>query len=87
LNKKAWHPGGFKQQEEVWKREQAKAQEERRLDELKKQIAEERETQELQRVAQEGGHVTCAPSVHFPSRSHERTAARLSDSNSCTKGR
>jgi hypothetical protein len=76
LNKKTWHPGGFKQarhdwrvflcclltlpqQEEVWKREQAKAQEERRLDELKKQIAEEREAQDLQRVAQEAGLVTC----------------------------
>lgn len=48
------------QQEEVWKREQAKAQEEKRLEELKKQINEEREAQELFRVAQEAGHVTCA---------------------------
>jgi hypothetical protein len=43
----------------VWKREQAKAQEEKRLEELKKQIAEEREAQELLRVAQESGHATC----------------------------
>jgi hypothetical protein len=45
----------------VWKREQAKAQEEKRLEELKKQIAEEREAQELLRVAQEAGHATCVP--------------------------
>ena len=49
------------QQEDVWKREQAKAQEEKRLEELKKQIAEEREAQELLRAAQEAGHATCVP--------------------------
>jgi hypothetical protein len=51
------------QQEDVWKREQAKAQEEKRLDELKKQIAEEREAQELLRVAQDAGHATCVPTL------------------------
>ena len=92
LNKKTWHPGGFKQarravprghrgalsradaacvlygeqQEDVWKREQAKAQEEKRLEELKKQIAEEREAQELLRVAQEAGHVSCVPRRALP---------------------
>ena len=47
------------QQEEVWKREQAKLQEDKRLEELKKQIGEEREAQDLLRVAQEAGHVMC----------------------------
>jgi hypothetical protein len=50
------------QQEEVWKREQAKLQEDKRLEELKKQIGEEREAQDLLRVAQEAGHVMCVRS-------------------------
>ena len=43
----------------MWKREQAKAEEEKRLEELRKQINEEREHQELLRVAREAGHVLC----------------------------
>jgi hypothetical protein len=51
------------QQEDVWKREQAKAEEDKRLEELRKQINEEREHQELLRVAREAGHVLCVPGV------------------------
>ena len=47
LNKKSWHTGGIPMQAEVWKREQEKAHEERRLEEMRKEIAEERKLQEL----------------------------------------
>ena len=43
----------------MWKREQAKVAEDKRLEELKKQIAEEREAAELLRQAQQAGHATC----------------------------
>lgn len=48
-------------QEDVWKREQAKLAEDKKLDELRKQYAEEREAQELLRQAHEAGHRVCVP--------------------------
>ena len=60
LNKKSWHTGGFKQQEEVWKKEQEYASEQRKLVELQKQIKEERKREELEEVAAASGHVKCA---------------------------
>eukprot|EP00191_Tetraselmis_sp_GSL018_P009730 CAMPEP_0177609484 /NCGR_PEP_ID=MMETSP0419_2-20121207/19119_1 /TAXON_ID=582737 /ORGANISM="Tetraselmis sp., Strain GSL018" /LENGTH=437 /DNA_ID=CAMNT_0019104423 /DNA_START=97 /DNA_END=1412 /DNA_ORIENTATION=+ len=57
LNKKSWHTGGLRQQEEVWKREQEYAKEQKKLQELKKQIEDERKREELQEVAAAGGHV------------------------------
>jgi len=56
LNKKSWHTGGMRQQEEVWKREQEYAKEQRKLEDLRKQIQEERKREELDEVAMAGGH-------------------------------
>ena len=84
------------QQEDVWKREQAKAEEDKRLEELRKQINEEREHQELLRVAREAGHVLCVPCCLSVPRApaaltHSTPAApctaRRSDWSSCTRGR
>mmetsp|Transcript_35609 Transcript_35609/g.100801 ORF Transcript_35609/g.100801 Transcript_35609/m.100801 type:complete len:384 (+) Transcript_35609:175-1326(+) len=57
LNKKSWHTGGMRQQEEVWKKEQEYAAEQKKLKELQKQIQEERKAEELREVAAEAGHV------------------------------
>lgn len=61
LLKKSWHTGGTKQQEKVWEREQTAEREKKRLEELRKQIAEEREVEELRRVAGAAGHHAPAP--------------------------
>ena len=62
LNKKTWHPGSFQNQEEVWKREQEALREKRKLEELRKQIEEERGKEELLAVAEAAGVRPCVPS-------------------------
>jgi hypothetical protein len=57
LNKKPWHPARFSNQEEVWKREQAKAAEERKAEELRKQLEEERKQNEFVQLAESAGHL------------------------------
>jgi N-terminal domain of CBF1 interacting co-repressor CIR len=52
--KKEWHPAIFKNQEEVWKREQAVLAEQKKLETLQKEKAEERIREELER-SQPGG--------------------------------
>ena len=52
-------------QAEVWKREQEKAHEERKLEEMKKEIAEERKMQELTDQAAEAGHVQKVERLEF----------------------
>ena len=56
LNKKSWHTGGFAMIEEVWKREQQAEHEKRKLEEMKKEIQEERKLAELQQDAIDAGH-------------------------------
>ncbi|KAK9825013.1 hypothetical protein WJX74_000705 [Apatococcus lobatus] len=55
LNKKTWHPGNSQNQERLWKKEQEHAQEQKRLEEFKKQIAEERQKKELEDIAVNAG--------------------------------
>ena len=57
LNKKSWHTGGMRQQEEVWKKEQEFAKEQRKTAEIQKQIQEERKREEFADVAAASGHV------------------------------
>jgi hypothetical protein len=57
LNKKTWHPGSFRNQEEVWKREQQAAAEERKLNEMRKQLEEERKKHEYSQIAHDAGIV------------------------------
>ncbi|CAK0779174.1 hypothetical protein CVIRNUC_004711 [Coccomyxa viridis] len=55
LNKKTWHPARLDRQEDKWKREQAAAKEEQKAEEIKKQIIEEREHEELDALAHAAG--------------------------------
>ncbi|MEW5314538.1 MAG: hypothetical protein WDW38_006028 [Sanguina aurantia] len=57
LNKKTWHPGSFRNQEEVWKREQQAAAEQRKVEELQKQMQEERKQDEFHQLAADHGKV------------------------------
>ncbi|KAJ3253788.1 RNA-splicing factor [Boothiomyces macroporosus] len=45
--KKSWHPNTYKNQEIVWKREQEVEKEKRKLEQLRKEIQEERDRDEL----------------------------------------
>ena len=56
LAKKSWHTANFKNVEKVWIAEQKNKEEEGRLAELQKQIAEEREQQELRELQRRSGH-------------------------------
>ena len=49
LNKKGWHTGSFKNRERKWVAEQKAEAEKKKMEELKKKYAEEREKMELAR--------------------------------------
>uniref|UniRef100_A0A182VTK8 Cir_N domain-containing protein n=1 Tax=Anopheles minimus TaxID=112268 RepID=A0A182VTK8_9DIPT len=53
--KKSWHPNTMKNQERVWKAEQQEAAEKRRLNELRREINEERNREELKSIGQKSG--------------------------------
>uniref|UniRef100_A0A182P2U3 Cir_N domain-containing protein n=1 Tax=Anopheles epiroticus TaxID=199890 RepID=A0A182P2U3_9DIPT len=53
--KKSWHPNTMKNQERVWKAEQQEAAEKRRLTELRREIDEERNREELKSIGQKSG--------------------------------
>ncbi|KAM7352970.1 CWC25 spliceosome associated protein homolog [Cochliomyia hominivorax] len=53
--KKSWHPHTMKNQEKVWKAEQAKSQEEKKLNDLRREIEEEKNREELKRIGRESG--------------------------------
>ena len=55
LNKKGWHPGSLRNQETVWKREQEKEAEDRKLDEFKQHVELERQKEELDGLARAAG--------------------------------
>ncbi|KAK9819174.1 hypothetical protein WJX81_003487 [Elliptochloris bilobata] len=55
LNKKTWHPGRMQNQEEKWKREQAAEKEAKKLAEIRTQIEQERQNEELHQVAVSAG--------------------------------
>lgn len=59
LNKKTWHPGRIQNMEEVWKREQEAAKEQQRMEDLKKQIYEERAREEMNAIAEAAGVKVC----------------------------
>lgn len=56
LNKKTWHPGRLDNIENVWKKEQEHAKEQNKLEDLRKQIADERQKEELEAIAAAAGH-------------------------------
>lgn len=62
LNKKGWHTGSLRNIENVWKAEQKHDAEQKKLDELRKQIQEERERSEFRQLQEQAGLV---PYVSF----------------------
>lgn len=63
LNKKSWHTSTIKNNEKVWLREQEAANEKARIEELQKQITEERRQQELQELEEKSGRVDEAEQI------------------------
>lgn len=57
LNKKGWHTGSLRNIENVWKAEQKHEAEQRKLEELRKQIHEEREKSEFRLLQEQAGLV------------------------------
>ncbi|CAM8921409.1 unnamed protein product [Rhodiola kirilowii] len=57
LNKKGWHTGSLRNIENVWKAEQKHEQEQKKLEELRKQIVEERERAEFRQLQEQAGLV------------------------------
>lgn len=53
--KKSWHPGLMKNRETVWLEEKKALEEKKKLDQLRKEIEEERQLLELQRMQDEAG--------------------------------
>ncbi|XP_022214942.2 pre-mRNA-splicing factor CWC25 homolog [Drosophila obscura] len=53
--KKSWHPHTMKNQERVWKAEEQAKMEERKLQDLRKEIHEERDREELRRLGESSG--------------------------------
>ncbi|XP_032529494.2 pre-mRNA-splicing factor CWC25 homolog [Danaus plexippus] len=51
--KKAWHPSNLKNQERVWKAEQAAAAEKKRIEELERERAQERDREELNALSRQ----------------------------------
>ncbi|KAJ7535991.1 hypothetical protein O6H91_12G052800 [Diphasiastrum complanatum] len=55
LNKKGWHTGSLRNIENVWKAEQKHEAEQKKLEELRKQIHEEREAEEFRLLQEQAG--------------------------------
>ncbi|KAL3345968.1 hypothetical protein AABB24_024760 [Solanum stoloniferum] len=65
LNKKGWHTGSLRNIENVWKAEQKHDAEQRKLEELRKQIQEERERSEFRQLQEQAGLVTRQERLEF----------------------
>lgn len=65
LNKKGWHTGSLRNIENVWKAEQKHEAEQKKLDELRKQIQEERERSEFRLLQEQAGLVPRQERLEF----------------------
>ncbi|KAG7959676.1 hypothetical protein I3843_10G082300 [Carya illinoinensis] len=65
LNKKGWHTGSLRNIENVWKAEQKHDAEQKKLDELRKQIQEERERSEFRLLQEQAGLVPKQERLEF----------------------
>ncbi|GAB2276323.1 hypothetical protein Dimus_011055 [Dionaea muscipula] len=65
LNKKGWHTGSLRNIENVWKAEQKHEAEQRKLEELRKQILEERERSEFRLLQEQAGLVPHQERLEF----------------------
>ena len=52
--KKSWHPNTFRNQENVWKKEQEKEAENRKIEQMRKELQEERDREELYKLHNQG---------------------------------
>lgn len=66
LNKKGWHTGSLRNIENVWKAEQKHGAEQKKLEELRKQIQEERDRDEFRLLQQQAGILPYVRSLSFP---------------------
>ncbi|KAJ1411681.1 Pre-mRNA splicing factor [Sesbania bispinosa] len=65
LNKKGWHTGSLRNIENVWKAEQKHEAEQKKLEELHKQIQEERERNEFRLLQEKAGLVPHQERLEF----------------------
>lgn len=65
LNKKGWHTGSLRNIENVWKAEQKHEAEQRKLEELRKQIHEERERAEFRQLQEQAGLISGQERLEF----------------------
>ncbi|CBI17355.3 unnamed protein product, partial [Vitis vinifera] len=65
LNKKGWHTGSLRNIENVWKAEQKHDAEQKKLEELRKQILEERERSEYRLLQEQAGLVPKQERLEF----------------------
>ncbi|CAH9086158.1 unnamed protein product [Cuscuta europaea] len=65
LNKKGWHTGSLRNIENVWKAEQKHEAEQKKLEELRKQIIEERERAEFREIQEQAGLVPRQERLEF----------------------
>ncbi|XP_052200974.1 uncharacterized protein LOC127807298 [Diospyros lotus] len=65
LNKKGWHTGSLRNIENVWKAEQKHEAEQKKSEELRKQIQEERERSEFRLLQQQAGLVPTQERLDF----------------------
>ncbi|CAN4083407.1 unnamed protein product [Withania somnifera] len=65
LNKKGWHTGSLRNIENVWKAEQKHEAEQKKLEELRKQIQEERERFEFRQLQEQAGLVPRQERLEF----------------------
>lgn len=65
LNKKGWHTGSLRNIENVWKAEQKHEAEQKKLEELRKQILEERERSEFRQLQEQAGLVPRQERLEF----------------------
>lgn len=75
--KKSWHPQTLKNIERVWKAEQKHDAERKKIDELQKELKEERAREEITRYAQETGAVKCVTLRHILSISTVNPSTKL----------
>jgi len=65
LNKKGWHTGSLRNIENVWKAEQKHESEQKKLEELRKQIQDEREQSEFRQLQEQAGLVPKQERLEF----------------------
>ena len=61
--KKSWHTQTFHNLKRVWDAEQVSQEEKKKAEQLRKELAEERQMEEMRRMQEQGGHIKCVADV------------------------